>query len=70
MANCDVEAAADLASSIEHQGERLFEKDSGIFRRQGAAKTLNFAVIILLHGYSLRLSLAFQTTSVDAIAWR
>ena len=35
----------------------------GIIRRQGAAKILNFVVIILLHRYSLRLSLAFQTTS-------
>ena len=35
----------------------------GIFRRQGTAKTLDFAIIILLHRYNLRLSLAFQTTS-------
>ena len=35
----------------------------GIFLRQGAAKILNFAIIVPLHRYSLRLSLAFQTTS-------
>ena len=35
----------------------------GIFLRQGAAKILNFAIIVSLHRYSLRLSLAFQTTS-------
>jgi hypothetical protein len=44
-------------------GKRLFEKGSAIVRRQGATKIRNFALIILLHRYSLRLSLAFQTIS-------
>ncbi len=35
----------------------------GIVRCHRVTKILNFAVIILLHRYSLRLSLAFQTTS-------
>jgi hypothetical protein len=37
----------------------------GIVRRQETAKILSFLAIILLHRYSLRLSLAFQTTSQE-----
>jgi hypothetical protein len=48
--------------------KRLFEKGSGIIRRQKATKIQNFAVIILLYRYGLRPSLAFQTISNCGIA--
>jgi hypothetical protein len=48
--------------------KRLFEKGSGIIRRQKATKIQNFAVIILLYRYGLRPSLAFQATSNCGIA--